>query len=125
MAHTGEESLLVLELACKYNMGTFKQTILSRLQKANGREDFVDLLVAARMVDSKLLCDMAVKGLINSRRGITFEEAGRIGLEEYYALWNPATGLISCASCGLSEHLSCCAISLFGYYRGGNECSWE
>jgi hypothetical protein len=112
----------VLELACKYEMETFKKTILSRLEKASDREDFIDLLVAARRVESEPLRDLAIQGLISSRGGISFEEAERIGLEEYYRLWNSETGpRISCTSCGLSIHLTCPGYQQ--YY--GNECRWE
>jgi hypothetical protein len=109
VAHTSEESLKLLELACKYDMKIFKQTILSRLQKASSREDFIDLLVAAKMVDSEVLRGMAIQRLTASRGRVTLDEADRIGLDEYHRLWHSASGepMTSCTSCGISSNLFC------------------
>jgi hypothetical protein len=108
--YTRKENLDLLELACKYEMETFKQTIISRLPIASiNREESIDLLVASRMVNSETLRTAAMEGLGASKECITIEEAAEIGLEEYYMLWNSSESqpFASCASCGFSDRLYC------------------
>jgi hypothetical protein len=108
--YTRKENLDLLELACKYEMETFKQTIISRLPITSvHREECIDLLVASRMVNSEMLHTTAMTGLGELKECITIEEAAVIGLEEYCMLWNSSASqpFASCASCGKSDRLYC------------------
>ena len=87
VAHTGQEAIEVLEIAHRYEMKTIEQTIISRLENANSTPEFVDLMVASRMLQSESLQEKAAKGLLDSPIMPDLDEAKRLGLDAYYALW--------------------------------------
>jgi hypothetical protein len=79
----------MLHIVHKYLMEDIQGEITRRLEKANGTEELVQLMIAAQIVDSDALYKKALNGLICSTPKITWEQAQRIGLEATYAILSP------------------------------------
>jgi hypothetical protein len=86
VAHTGQQAIEVLEIAHRYQMNTIERTIVSRLENPNSTPEFVDLIVASRIVQSESLQEKAMKGLLLSPIIPDLNEAKRLGLDAYYAV---------------------------------------
>jgi hypothetical protein len=82
--YNGQQSIAVLRIANKYCMKGFEDKIVSRLQKAISNEEFLRLLEASQIMDSRELYVRAIRGLALSRKMITREEADIIGIQAFY-----------------------------------------
>lgn len=110
VAHTGQQALEVLDIAHRYKMVLFEQTIIARLEVATTTAEFVDLMVASKILDSEPLRTKAMNGLLVAKQKPSLEEAKRLGVEVYYALWNQtgsSSGGSQCYHCNSIGCLYC------------------
>ena len=77
--------LAVLRIAHKYNMELVEEDILSQLKNASTTPSYVDLMVAAQVVNSQPLYQQALQGLIKSEPKPDLAQARRIGVDAYHA----------------------------------------
>jgi hypothetical protein len=78
--------LNVLEITHKYCMDSFEERILEKLQSANTTQEFVDMILAARVVDSPTLRQKAIDGLVRVTPKPNLEQARMIGIDAYHEI---------------------------------------
>jgi hypothetical protein len=67
-------------------MGELEENTLKELDRASITAEYVDLMVAAQIVDSDSLYQKALQRLIDSDPILDVEQAERIGLQTTYAI---------------------------------------
>jgi hypothetical protein len=85
--------LAILPIAHKYCMDRIETAILGRLKKARTTENYVDLMVASKIVDSQPLYQQALQGLISSTPKPNLSQARRIGIEAHHAIMEAALSM--------------------------------
>lgn len=83
--HT-ERMLSILPLAHKYCMVKIEQDIIEELKTIKSTDGHVDLMVAAKMVNSDVLYKEALRRLTSSQARLTLDQAQRVGLEAYFEI---------------------------------------
>lgn len=84
--YSGKDLLSVLEIAHKYCMDGFEERILAKLNTANTTQEFVDMVLAARIVESYTLHQKAVEGLVRVAPKPNLEQARMIGIDTYHEI---------------------------------------
>jgi hypothetical protein len=72
-------------------METIQTEIISRLEKAHTTEDWINLMLASQLINSKSHYEDALQGLIHSEPYPTLEQARRIGFDATYAIFSAIT----------------------------------
>jgi hypothetical protein len=83
---SNEQMLSILRIAHKYCMGELEENTLKELDRASTTAEYVDLMVAAQIVDSDSLYQKALQCLITSYPILGLEQAERIGPQATYAI---------------------------------------
>lgn len=85
--YTGQDMQAVLEIAHKYCMDGFEERILSKVQAATTTtQDYIDMLLASRVVESYSLYQKAIEGLVKTSPKPNVEQAKMIGVEAYFEI---------------------------------------
>ncbi|KIM29714.1 hypothetical protein M408DRAFT_328578 [Serendipita vermifera MAFF 305830] len=107
IAFTGKQSIEALRITHKYCMQPAEDDLMTKIKEGTGTAGFLDLMVASRIVDSEVLYNMALQGLIDSEPKPTLEEAKMIGMEAYHAIMNQSWTMKKCRSCKQSGNFRC------------------
>jgi hypothetical protein len=67
-------------------MDGFEERILAKLQTATTTQDFIDMLLAAQIVESYTLHQKAIEGLVRVTPKPTLEQAKLIGMDAYHEI---------------------------------------
>jgi hypothetical protein len=88
---TGRDNIYVLEIAHKYCMDILEERILRRILEASTTQEYVDMLLAARITGSSDLYEVARCGLIRVQPKPNWQQAQEIGLEAYFSVISGST----------------------------------
>lgn len=80
--------LSILPIAHKYCMDKIEQAMIEQLKRVPTTPGYVDLLLAARIVDSEALYADTLKALMTSTPTPTLDQARRIGVDATFAIMN-------------------------------------
>jgi hypothetical protein len=75
-----------LEIVHKYCMDILEERILLRILKASTTQEYVDMLLAAKITGSSELYEVALRGLIRVQPKPNWQQAQEIGLEAYFSV---------------------------------------
>ncbi|PVF96592.1 hypothetical protein CPB86DRAFT_786809 [Serendipita vermifera] len=81
----GQDMLHVLEITHKYGMDRLQDRIVTRLMEESRQiQDFIDMVMASRVVDSTKLYEKAIEGLARATQVPDREQAKLLGFDVYF-----------------------------------------
>ncbi|KIM29681.1 hypothetical protein M408DRAFT_328546 [Serendipita vermifera MAFF 305830] len=86
-SYTGDQLLLLLQIAHKYCMDTVEVGILKLLELDSTTDGLINRIVASRIVGSESIYDRALKKLISSKPMLTETQVRQIGIEALYPMF--------------------------------------
>ncbi|PVF91158.1 hypothetical protein CPB86DRAFT_719976 [Serendipita vermifera] len=88
---TGQDMVYVLEIAHKYCMTRLEEGIIRRLERAQTTQEYVDMMLASKVIGSDEFWAKGLKGLVDVTPKPNLEQAKAIGVEAYFHVINNST----------------------------------